>query len=444
MTRYTLSLTCFVLLLAVAAGGRPTAGQEEGPLPAGPDAAQRYTETIPVYDVAAMGLAPVVVPQRGPLPAGPEWGRASALPAGQPLVPITKSGPAFLGPGASARYEITAVNTESVTRTVSLVDTLPAGLAYVPDPADGLAYNAASRTLSWKGELAPGRLETVIAPAGAPLPYLDLADFGAANLCAAFVSSGGDCDDVTVTFNLGVNGYSFTLYGQRLHQITLSSNGLALSAPVAAYGENQWLPDPTAPSFLLAGLWRDVDMTAAGRWHAAILRGLIAGHDVFYAQWHDAPHAADPDLTARHAIALVLDGGALDGHAFFIYDNVSDPAGMVARGYTIGVEDKLGQRGATYAYAPCCGDAQPPRGVPPAAGTTLHLFPVLFGDDSAYSRTFSYEAVVSAQVPETIANTAFFRSDSPDPALARAWATHYLAVRLQTFLPLMATAREAE
>jgi hypothetical protein len=173
-----------------------------------------------------------------------------------------------------------------------------------------------------------------------------------------------------------------------------------------------------------------------GRFHAAIISGLIEGHDVFYAQWHDAPQSGDPDLTARHAIALLLNGdGSQAGHVFFIYDNISDPAQMVAEGYTIGVADKLGARGVTYAYAPCCGDGQPQQGYPPAAGTTLHLRPVLFGADD-YSRTFSYQALVNAPVPETIASTAVVTSSSPDPALATAWSTHYLYVRWQTYLPL--------
>jgi ABC-type nitrate/sulfonate/bicarbonate transport system substrate-binding protein len=132
-----------------------------------------------------------------------------------------------------------------------------------------------------------------------------------------------------------------------------------------------------------------------GRWHAAILSGLIEDHDVFYAQWHDAPHASDPNLTARHAIAVVLNGaGGVDGHAFYIYDNISDPDQTVAQGYTIGSQDKLGQRGVTYAYAPCCGDTQPPQGFPPPAGTMLHVRPVLLGAANAYQRTFSYPAVV--------------------------------------------------
>ena len=62
---------------------------------------------------------------------------------------------------------------------------------------------------------------------------------------------------------------------------------------------------------------------------------------------------------------------------------------------------------------------------------------MLFGAGNAYSRTFSYEAVVDARVPETVMNTAFLASDSPDPALARAWSTHYLYVRRQTFLPVL-------
>ena len=138
------------------------------------------------------------------------------------------------------------------------------------------------------------------------------------------------------------------------------------------------------PSLLLAGLWRDADLTHHGRWHGAIISGLIQDHDLFYAQWHDAPHVNDPDLTARHAIAIVLNSNnqawqPLAGHAFFIYDNISDIAGTVAQGYTIGIEDKLGLRGVTHAYAPCCSDPRTPIGYPPDSGTTLHLQPVLFG-----------------------------------------------------------------
>ena len=411
---------------------------------------QRYTETIPVIDIHALGYQPAALPDHNPINNSQLSIHHSQLTRGggsdpnNPYAIIRKTGPAFMQPGGTARYEITLNNYESITRTVQLVDTLPPGLAYVPDSANGLAYDANTRTLNWQGELAPGNLDYIIEEHSPALPYLDLAAFGAVNLCDDFIANGEACDDVSVTFNLGVNGYTTNLYGEVLSQLTVSANGLILAPDTAVsspHNHNQWLPDAATPGFVLAGLWRDTDMgdaeTQNGRFHAAIISGLIAGHDVFYAQWHDAPHAENPDLTARHAIALLLNGdGSQAGHVFFIYDNISNPAQLVAQGYTIGVADKLGARGVTYAYAPCCGDDQPPQGYPPAAETTLHLRPVLFGVENGYSRTFSYEAVVNAPVPETIASTAVVTSSSPDPALATAWSTHYLYVRWQTYLPL--------
>lgn len=412
---------------------------------------QRYTETIPVIDIEAFGYLPIALPypdsanqpqlntQDSPL------NRGGGSDPNNPYAVIRKTGPTFTQPGDMVQYEITLNNFESITHTYQLVDTLPSGLSYVPDSANGLTYDAATRSLSWQGELSPGRLDYIIETNDLTLPYLDLATFGAVDLCHDFIANGEACDDVRVTFNLGVNGYTTNLYGEVLSQLTVASNGLILTpdtAVASAHVHNQWLPDASTPGFVLAGLWRDVAMGGVdapqnGRFHAAIISGMVEGQDVFYAQWHDTPQADTPDLAARHAIALLLNGdGTMANDLFFIYDNVSDPAQMVAQGYTIGVADKLGARGVTYAYAPCCGDTHSPQGYPPPAGTTLHLRPVLFGADNSYRRTFSYQAVVNAAVPETISSTAVVTSSSPDPALSYAWSTHYLYVRWQTYLPL--------
>lgn len=410
---------------------------------------QRYTENIPVIDISDFGYRPVQVPAPE-APARLKQGSGVKQGGGSdpqnPYAVIRQTGLTFASPGAVAHFEITLANYESLTHTYRLSDILPAGLDYVPGSADGLIYEPKTETLSWRGALAPGDLDYLIEESPVTIPYLDLADFGAVNLCDDFVAGGEDCDEVTVTFNLGINGYTTNLYGQVLSQLSVSSNGLVMGDDIGnpnPHSHNQWLPDAAAPGFLLAGLWRDSNMggvttPANGRWHAAIISGLIEDHDVFYAQWHDAPHADDPNLTARYAIAVVLNGDvSLAGYAFFVYDNISDPAQTVARGYTIGIEDKLGLRGTTYAYAPCCGDPWPPQGYPPVAGTTLHLRPVLFGANNEYQRTFSFEAIVDGQVPETIVNTAAATSSSADPALANVWATHYLYVRLQTYLPLL-------
>ena len=452
-----------------------------------------YTEQIPVFDGRAFS-------QRTMTTAAMETSTSEQGGGSDPTNPyaaIRKSASAYAAPETAVRYAITLANYESITRTYQLTETLPATVAYVEYATrssgisrtqnDELVYNAATRTLTWQGALAPAQLDYLIEDSDISLPYLDLAAYGAPNLCDPFFANEEPCKDVAVTFNLGINGYTAVLYGEPVSQLTVSSNGLLLGGDTTADGDNQWLPTATAPNFLLAGLWRDVDMGTVesnngyfdtaqhrhfdtaqyGRFHAAIIAGLIDGQDVFYAQWHDAPAAGDSNITARHAIAVVLastssaqapstssaqapstssaqtyatdmsTSSSLTGHAFYIYDNISDPAQIATAGYSIGIEDKLGVRGVTYAYAPCCGNPQPPQGYPPTAGTTLHLRPVLFGADNAYSRTFSYEAVVNGTVPETVATTVFASSDSDDPALSFVWSTHYLHVRWQTYLPLL-------
>jgi uncharacterized repeat protein (TIGR01451 family) len=432
MNKHTLPLYFFLsifLLVQQAASTTPTADVTIT------DPGQAYTETILHFDAQHLGYEPIPITL-----AMPEQGGGS----GGNYVPLHKDGPNQAPPNAAVRFTITLANYEAIAHTYHLTDTLPAELTYVPGSSWDLHYNPANRTLTWQGQLPPGNLDYVIEESSTTIPYIDLADFGAPNLCDPFVAAGQDCHNAAVTFNLGAGGYTAELYGQTQTQLTLSTNGLLSADPLPAeHGRNHWLPDPDAPDFVLAGLWREVNMAGMssppnGRWHAAIIGGLIEGHDLFYAQWHDAPHAADPNLTARHAIAVVLDGpgAALSGHVFYIYDNIANPVGTVDKGYTIGIEDRPGLRGATYAYAPCCDDPYPPQGYPPTEGTTLHLYPVLFGAGNAYSRAFSYQAVTSGQPPQTIANTAIARSSSADPALQYLWSTHYLSLRYLSYLPI--------
>jgi len=391
--------------------------------------------SLPVLDISRLEYRPVAASEL--LPAE----RQPVTPAEMPYATLVKEGPVYAAPGSLVEYRLTVANYESVTRTVALTDTLPAGLAFVATEPP-LLYDADARTVTWQGEVAPGDLDYLITEAAMPLPYIDLAGFGVANLCDAFIAAGRPCADGTVIFNLGASGYRAVLYGQPHSRLEVSTDGYLLGEgqlPAVLPTGNQLLPDPESPNLLLAGLWRDVEMTTAGRWHAAVLRGLIEGHDVFYVQWHDAPHVLHPDQTARHAIALVLesDDGAetpLSAPAFYIYDNIADPAGTVAAGYTIGIEDRLGLRGATHAYS---ASGQPPIGTPPAAHTTLHLQPALFSGENDYQHTFRYTALVTAPAPENVINTVHAVTDSPDPTLQELWATHYLLVRRLSYLPLL-------
>lgn len=383
---------------------------------------------IPVIDV---GLAIRRQPESGNNPANP-------------YATIGKTGPMFAGPGTAVTYQVQLANYEAVTRTVQLTETIPATLELITSTLPvGMTYDGQKRQLRWQGQIAPAYLDYLLVPDSMALPYLDLAAFGAPDLCMDLP----DCDQTPITFNLGVNGYTFAYYGELLTEITVSPNGLILAGTqtITNTDTNAWLPAAPIPAAMIAGLWRDVDMNAGtegeSRWHAAILSGLLDGHDVFYAQWHNAPHANDPDNTARHAIALLLGYGPSAGHIFFIYDNVAHPTQVVAAGYTIGLSDNVGQRGLTVAFADCCGDI-PPRGYPPAAGTTYHLAPTIRYPQNHYTASLSYTAVVHTPAPETMATTVVASNDSPDPALRFTWATHYLYVREMLYLPLIAGGNE--
>ena len=457
-----------------------------------------YRQTPPSFSQPAAAVPVYAVNYHLTLP-DPVWGGESN--PENPLAFIRLAGPAYAQPGSTASYALTLANYEAMTRTFTLTDTLPVALTFMPNSNRELRYNPVTRQLTWQGDLAPGDLDYFIEPSNLSLPYIDLADFGAPNLCDELITTQGNCDEATLTLNLGANGYSYPFYGQIWQSITLSPDGLLLAGAAApgrdlaelsavksyvtglpglvpssvtrsinsgqahsintvrgvptgqahtlspeqaletvpnlitSTGQNQWLPNPNPPGALIASLWYDADMTTSGRWHAAILQGLISGYDVLYVQWHNTPHADAPNLTTRHAAAVILGDGPLSGQVFFITDNISDPMALVQAGYTIGVEDYPGTRGTTYAYAPCCGDPHPPQGFPPSPGTTLHLQQVIYGEN--FSRIFTYTVEVGGQIPQTIAHTAEVATNSSDPSLVYGWSTHYLYLRRLTFLPFL-------
>jgi len=376
---------------------------------------------LPVLDLAAAGF------QAAAMPADRQT--VTAVPAA-----VSKTAVSTATPGDEVVYTVTLRNSGPVTETVTLTDVLPPQVELVGADVP-LAYNLADRTLQWTGEISPGRLDYSLTSLPAGLSYLDLDGYGLPNLCDSFIAAGGDCDDTAVTFNLGAEGYSVSLYGRRYEQIRVSANGL-LFLDESPTGDPHWLPAAQSSGLKIAGLWQDLDLTSGGRWHAAILSGYLAGRDVFYVQWHDAPHAANPDLASRFAIALTVDQQgheptAGSGEIFYLYDHIAQPDALIAAGYAIGLQDSAGQRGFTYAYA---GPDAPPRGAPPASGTTLRWAPHFYGTD--YSLSFTYRVRVTGRIPETAVNTAATTwSDGRSE-----WATHYLSIRHQTYLPLVAVA----
>ena len=440
---YILSIGLFILCLLVVTRIVPLPVSAESPAP---KAVHHKTNTIPVVQLAGNST----------LFQLPEESRFSSDPT-NPFTTLNLTGANAVQPNGIVEMAVAVRNFEAITRTVTVSTVLPTQLRYIDacsnnnisgscSSTSAFSYAPESRALLWQGEVAPAHLDYNIefVPNELSMPYLDLADYGVANLCEQFIAADERCDAATVTFNLGVNGYASTLYGLRQHALTVSVDGVIMGAGSTDSEErptlthNRWLPHKEAHGLKLAGLWRDSDLTEFGRWHVAILDGLIEGHPVFYAQWHDAPHADNTNLTVRHAVALVLDGsGGMDGHAFYLYDNLSDPAATVAHGYTVGIADQMGARGQTYAFAASSADSRPPQGYPPADGIVLHLYPTLIQPENAGGKTLTFSAHVDATVPETIVTTTVAMSDADDPALAYAWSTHYLPVRWQTYLPVI-------
>jgi hypothetical protein len=189
----------------------------------------------------------------------------------------------------------------------------------------------------------------------------------------------------------------------------------------------------------MAGLWRDIDMSGGvGDWYAAVITGLLSNpaDKVFYVNWHNAGQFGAPLTTSRNAIAIVLDGQSEPaGRIYFIYDDITNGDKLNSEGFSIGVENKTGTEGLTYAFAPCLSAscvAAEAVGSLPADGTTLRLDPAIVGGSSA--RIFTYRVEVTAVPPSLITNTVTATSDGPASELV---ALADLLVEYRVYLPLV-------
>jgi uncharacterized repeat protein (TIGR01451 family) len=361
---------------------------------------------------------------------------------GSDLAALSKTAPAHAQPGQIVTYTIALDNLDAISHTFSLTDTLPAGLTYVPDSATGgLSYNSATRQFTWSSEMGPGTLGYVVTEVAEP-SYVNL---GSDNLCVSFDPI-EYCDDGIIQFDLTSSSYSYTFYDETLTDILVSANGMVfgpegrgVSNCTVCTALPQPFPESTIINQVMAGLWRDIDMSGGvGEWHAAVITGLLSNptDKVFYVNWHDAGQFGAPLTTSRNAIAVVLDGQSEpSGRIYYIYDDLTNGNLLNSEGFSIGVENKMGTEGLTYAFAPCrsaaCVAANPV-GSLPANGTTLRLDPAIVGGSSA--RIFTYQVEVTAVPPAIISNTVTATSDGP---AAELMALADLLVEYRVYLPLV-------
>ncbi len=350
---------------------------------------------------------------------------------------LAKTGPTFAAPGQTLTYEIRLDNLDAFTHTFTLTDTLPIGMSYVPGSATGgLVYDPQQHLLTWQGSLGPGTRgyrSTAVYP---PLPYLNLGDLEPTppNLCDFFP----DCDDTAVEIDLSPD--TITFYDEPLSTLSVSSNGVLLGPEAnlesGCHPCPQRFPQPQPLNHVIAGLWRDLDPSSSGAWYVAYVDGWLPGETVLYANWHDVGQWGAPLQTSRHAIAIPLDGKASEnGRIYFLYDHIADPAGLLAHGYTIGVENTAGSEGLTIAHAPCPDSAclaSSPVGAPPTNHTMLRLDPAIVGGRSAH--IFTYQVYVTAPANTLLSNIVTVTSNGP---VANLTAVADTQVTYRLLLPLI-------
>lgn len=331
--------------------------------------------------------------------------------AGTDLEVLQKTAVSHAKPGDIVTYQISLNNLDSLSHTFALTDTLPANVAYVPGSAtSGLIYDAAKHRLTWRGDVGPGeqgyRAEWI--------PNIDYVNLGQASdpppdLCPAV----GACDEVTAVFDLAGDGYSVPFYDKTITQLNVSSNGLIYTEaapPSACLACPQHLPSLTQPNGLIAGFWRDVDMSNGdGHFYADMLVGLLDNPSdvVFYANWQDVAQFGNPFQLSAHAVAIVPEGQSEPaGRIYFLYDYIAGHAAMWESGFSIGVESGDGARGHTISFAPCpdafCQHA-PRTGELPVFDATLRLDPGIVPGPNG--KTFSYQVRILAEPGEIVGNS---------------------------------------
>lgn len=236
--------------------------------------------------------------------------------------------------GGIATYTITLANTDVVTHTFALTDTIPANAAYVPASATGgLIYDAAGEELTWSGVIGPSGF--TVAPGAAPYGYVALSAF------TAPASKPSNADDGGVIYNVP----AFNYFGQTYTQIIWSVNGTVeagAASLLATGGANQAMPGVALPNNLLAPWWTDLDMTSAGNWYIAVLAD--ASNNYLVVEWKDVPRYADPTSLATFQVWIQLGSDII----WYAYPNNAFTGNTATA--TVGAENSDASVGDMYYY----------------------------------------------------------------------------------------------
>lgn len=246
-------------------------------------------------------------------------------------------------------YELTAQpNVTGEDYTLTLTDTIPAGLTYVDGSVTGGAVVSGNQ-VTWSGMMDSTYSYVVtdnIVDPTCDTPwggYMDWKLYG-------FSANAGISGDTAYWTAFSTYG-GFDYYGKHYDMgLSFADDGFAMLDPAANYGgepwTNQMIPDSDQPNNVIAAFWKDLEIV----YDAATNKGVTlvgTGPGGVAVVEYDDVQPFEGDGSVHYDVELFMWTSAGPGpEIMFAYDNVVGPVDDV----TVGVEDKDGALATLYAY----------------------------------------------------------------------------------------------
>jgi len=266
-----------------------------------------------------------------------------------------------VGEDITITYQLTVQpNVSPENYTLTLTDTIPAGLTYVPGSAMATegAVNVTGDTLTWEGMMnipAPGQYlmstseddpfcAMPLANSGA---YVDLESYG----LAANSGISGD----TFWFSTFSTGAPFIFWDNQYTGINFTDDGMAFfdSTPGTTPWVNQDIPNAADPNNLLAVFWNDWEVVYDGPTNRGVSLVTLGGTSATggaIIEYDDVQAYGEPGETLDFEVFVwrTPDAAMGDPDVIFAYDNISLTTPIEFG--TIGIENALGTAGVKYAF----------------------------------------------------------------------------------------------
>ena len=248
-------------------------------------------------------------------------------------------------PGEILNYEVNITNSE-LQGGLAFSAALPDGIEIIEGSLSeevlrgttSAPFEAQGNTLNWGGELSTR--EMTIQPGVSPL-----AQYGYHSISIITDPFGcpSNCDEGGFVLNVP----EFTYNGKKYSQVIWSVNGTVQVGTEGMQASSFFpssLPFENIPNNLLAPLWTDLDLGAAGaRWYTNVLSTRAGIFIVF--EWENVPIWSRPE--SRHSFQVWIEVGDAE-NIFYVYGELGDLSGNAV---SVGAENETGTYGYSYYHS---------------------------------------------------------------------------------------------